>query len=101
MKDHLIPRNKDSGGLHAWGNVVPACPECNGKKHAREWKDFIIERAGEQAYERHAQMKAFLAQYRYNPKEDLREVATALYDEVGRVARALIDVKEQRLKPKL
>ena len=93
--------NKESLGLHAWGNVVPACYACNATKHGGDWKDFIIERAGDQAGERHARMKAFLAQYGYQPKGDLREVADALYDEVGAIAMALIDTKVRRLKPKL
>jgi hypothetical protein len=31
-RDHLIPMNKESLGLHAWGNVVPACGPCNAAK---------------------------------------------------------------------
>src|SRR5688500_18510758 len=52
VQDHLIPMNKTDLGLHAWGNVVPACAPCNAKKQGREWKDFIVERAGVHASER-------------------------------------------------
>src|SRR4051812_45339885 len=31
-EDHLVPRNTESAGLHAWGNVVPACKRCNDTK---------------------------------------------------------------------
>src|SRR5438445_8889606 len=41
-QDHLIPTNKTSLGLHAWGNIVPACADCNGKKQGSDWRDFII-----------------------------------------------------------
>jgi hypothetical protein len=40
-KDHLIPMNKEQGGLHAWGNIVPSCKDCNGKKQGRDWIIFI------------------------------------------------------------
>src|SRR4051812_12819789 len=48
-QDHLIPMNKSGLGLHAWGNVVPACSPCNAKKQGGDWRDFIIERAGPNA----------------------------------------------------
>lgn len=37
--DHVVPLAR--GGRHAIGNVVPACPPCNGSKHAKtvtEWR---------------------------------------------------------------
>jgi hypothetical protein len=43
-QDHLIPMNKTSLGLHAWGNVVPACGSCNAKKQGGDWRDFVIQR---------------------------------------------------------
>jgi 5-methylcytosine-specific restriction endonuclease McrA len=92
-QDHLIPMNKTSLGLHAWGNVVPACGPCNAKKQGREWRDFIIERAGEHAAERHARMKAFLDEYHYGPSQNLKKVAEDLYDEVGAIAMTLIEAK--------
>jgi len=89
--------NKADLGLHAWGNVVPACQPCNAKKQGGDWQDFIIERAGTQATERHARMKAFLAEYRDQPTQHLRAVAEELYEEVGSIAMTLIDVKIKRV----
>jgi len=100
-QDHLVPMNKSSLGLHAWGNVVPACGPCNATKQGREWKDFMIERAGAEASDRYNRMQAFLAEYRYRPERDLREVAEALYDEVGATAMALISSKIRRLTNQL
>jgi hypothetical protein len=101
-QDHLIPMNKTSLGLHAWGNVVPACQACNAKKQGSDWRDFIIQRAGIDATERHQRMMVFLAQYRYEPPtHDLRYVAEELYDEVGGIAMALIDAKIKRVKATL
>ena len=31
-QDHLMPMNKAALGLHAWGNVVPCCQNCNNQK---------------------------------------------------------------------
>jgi hypothetical protein len=101
VEDHLIPTNKTDVGLHAWGNVVPACRECNAKKQGGDWKDFIIQRAGVDASERHARMQDFLREYKYNPTNDLRQVAGELYDEVGAVAMTLIQAKVKRLKDRL
>ncbi|TXA41425.1 hypothetical protein DKM27_13035 [Mycobacterium tuberculosis variant bovis] len=100
-QDHLIPMNKSSLGLHAWGNIVPACGPCNAAKQGRDWKDFIIQRAGTDASERYTRMQAFLAKYGYQPKGDLREVAETLYEEVGVIAMALIASKIKRLSDTL
>lgn len=97
-QDHLIPMNKSSLGLHAWGNVVPACGPCNAAKQGRDWKDFMIQQAGSQASERYSRMQEFLAEYGYQPTSDLREVAETLYDEIGVIAMALIASKIKRLK---
>lgn len=100
-QDHLIPMNKTGLGLHAWGNVVPACGPCNAKKQGGDWRDFIIERAGPHAAERHARMKAFLDQYGYKPSHDLRDVAEELYEEVGAIAMTLINSKVKRIREKI
>jgi hypothetical protein len=96
VQDHMVPMNKTDTGLHAWGNIVPACAPCNATKQGRNWKDFIIERAGPDAAERHARVKAFLAEYHYSPGADLRVVAAELYEEVGAISMALIRAKIKR-----
>lgn len=101
VQDHLVPMNKASLGLHAWGNVVPACQACNAKKQQRDWRDFIIERAGSMAGERNARVRAFLDHYNYGPSFQLAEVAEELYEEVGSIAMTLIDAKLKRVRAKL
>jgi hypothetical protein len=100
-QDHLIPMNKTGLGLHAWGNVVPACGPCNAKKQGGDWRDFIIQRAGAHAAERHQRMKQFLDEYGYKPTRDLRAVAEELYEEVGAIAMTLISSKVKRIQSKL
>jgi hypothetical protein len=64
VQDHLIPMNKVDLGLHAWGNIVPACRDCSAKKQCGNWQTFIIQRAQEHAHERHSRVLAFLKEYR-------------------------------------
>ncbi|HXQ89696.1 MAG TPA: HNH endonuclease signature motif containing protein [Solirubrobacterales bacterium] len=97
-KKHL---NKKDLGLDAWGNIVPACGSCNSKKHANDWRDFIIERAGPNAAERHQRMQEFLNLYSYAPAYELGSVVADLYDESGAVAMALIHEKVIRTKETL
>jgi HNH endonuclease len=97
-QDHLIPVNKTDLGLHAWGNIVPACQECNAKKHGSDWRDFIVLRAGADARERHAKVHAFIEEYRYAPEFDLRDTAEELYAEVGSIAITLINEKIKRIR---
>jgi hypothetical protein len=101
VEDHLIPTNKTDLGLHAWGNIVPACRECNAKKQGGDWRDFIIERAGVDAAERHARMREFISAQGYAPKQDIGEIAGELYDEVGDIAMTLIRAKIKRVREKL
>jgi hypothetical protein len=98
VQDHLIAMNKLSLGLHAWGNIVPTCAPCNAKKQGGDWREFIIERAGSHASERHARVKAFVDQYGYKPSIDLHAAAEDLYDEVGSVAMTLVRTKIRRLQ---
>lgn len=101
VQDHLIPINKTDLGLHAWGNIVPSCGACNAKKLGSDWRDFIIQRAGVHAAERHGRVKQFLDHYDYRPSVDLRDVAAELYEEVGSIAMTLITTKVKRVRARL
>jgi 5-methylcytosine-specific restriction endonuclease McrA len=98
-QDHLIPMNKTSLGLHAWGNLVPACQDCNAKKQGKEWHAYLVHRAGANAAERYERVTAFRTKYKYDPNPDqLRGVAEELYAEVGSIAMTLVTVKIKRLR---
>jgi hypothetical protein len=101
-QDHLVPMNKTSLGLHAWGNVVPACQDCNASKHGREWHAYLVDRAGASAAERYKRVSDFVQHYRYEPDpNDLRDTAEELYTEVGDIAMTLVKAKIQRVRAKL
>jgi len=101
-QDHLVPMNKTSLGLHAWGHVVPACQDCNAKKQGWEWHAYLVERAGEAAAERYKRVTEFVAEYGYTPDPtDLRDTAEELYAEVGDIAMTLVKAKIKRVRDKL
>lgn len=99
-QDHLIPINRTDLGLHAWGNIVPACRDCNAKKQGADWRDFIIRRAGERAADRHERVSAFLKKYGYKPDADrIRALAAALSEEIAAIGMALIEAKVKHTRP--
>lgn len=92
-QDHLIPMNKESLGLHAWGNVVPCCSNCNNAKQSRPWRVFVKEVAGGLAAARTRRIEEFVEVKNYDPSLDLGEYAGNLYEDVGQVAMTLIDLR--------
>jgi hypothetical protein len=100
-QDHLIPMNKAALGLHAWGNIVPACRTCNAKKQGNEWHAFLASRAGANTAERYTKIESYVKHYEYAPTKDLRTVAEDLYTEVGSITMTLIGVKVARVRDSL
>ncbi len=92
-KDHLIPLNKESLGLHAWGNVVPCCRECNAVKHNENWGTFLRSRSGRKYDVRLRRIRAFQRKYRYSPRLNIQTIASNLYQDVGEVAMTLVELR--------
>jgi len=92
-QDHLIPMNKSSLGLHAWGNVVPCCSPCNNEKQQKPWQEFIVMKAGDFAVERTARIQSFVQLKNYDPRLNLHEFADNLYEDIGAVAMTLINLR--------
>jgi hypothetical protein len=102
--DHLIPTNKENLGLNAWGNIVPACASCNDKKHNKDWIDYINSIATLTSKEKQDNidhLKNYLISMKYNPNLELKEIAGNLYDDVGAVAQALIDLRYKQAEEKI
>jgi hypothetical protein len=97
-QDHLVALNQTDLGLHAWGNIVPSCSECNAVKQGRAWHEVVAERAGPAAAERYQRIREFIDHYEYKPSFDLAKATADLYAEVGNVAMALIRTKIERVK---
>ena len=92
-QDHLIPMNKSSLGLHAWGNVVPCCKDCNNEKQQKDWREFTKAKAGADARKRIKLIEEFVASKNYDPNLNLHEYADNLYEDVGQVAMTLINLR--------
>jgi 5-methylcytosine-specific restriction endonuclease McrA len=96
-QDHLVPINKSRLGLHAWGNIVPVCKDCNSKKADADWKTYLNEVSKVDAVAREARLDFFIRNYRYEP--DLTPIADAveeLYEESGEIIDKLIGLKFSR-----
>src|SRR4051794_31692558 len=39
VEEPFVPMTRAAVGLHAWGNVVPACKACNDAKGGPPWQD--------------------------------------------------------------
>jgi 5-methylcytosine-specific restriction endonuclease McrA len=98
VQDHLVPLNKTGLGLHAWGNIVPSCRDCNSFKQGKPWHEVVAAKAGPKASERYKRIKEFVAKYRYDPPYDLAAATEDLYAESGAVAIALIRTKISRTR---
>ena len=102
--DHLIPTNKDSLGLNAWGNIVPSCSQCNKTKHSKNWENYINsipslnDREKNENIER---IKSYLIEKRYNPNLELKDITNNLYNDVGAVAQTLIDLRYKQAEDKI
>ena len=95
--DHLIPINKTALGLEAWGNIVPACSDCNSTKHSKDWESFLFGIAGEFADQRRKRIEEFVAKYDYSPDvNSIRIAVEELYEESGGIVLELIRLKTNR-----
>jgi hypothetical protein len=105
-KDHLIPLNKESLGLHAWGNVVPCCGYCNRQKHSQNWNSFLRIRSNTTTYNgRKKKIRAFQRKYHYDPNlqqhTNLRTIAANLYEDVGEVSMTLIGLRYKQAEKEI
>jgi 5-methylcytosine-specific restriction endonuclease McrA len=107
-EDHLIPRNRTSGGLHAWGNVVPACKLCNQTKSSSLWTEhlgrLVLEGvvSSSEAADRANAIRAMVAHFGYAPQvSKLLPVVEDLYRHADVQARSLIKFSVSALTPYL
>jgi hypothetical protein len=93
-QDHLVPMNKASLGLHAWGNVVPCCQKCNNEKQQRDWAEFLRSKSSDSEHrKRRKKIADFVKRMNYQPNLHLEVHANNLYQDVGEVAMTLIGLR--------
>lgn len=87
VEEHLVPINRTEVGLHAWGNIVPACKPCNDIKAAKPWRDHpMLDDSRREAIDR------YVLEHGYDPDVvELRVVLGKLYELADRQTRALVD----------
>jgi hypothetical protein len=87
VAEHLVPMNRVSVGLHAWGNIVPACKPCNDIKAGHPWEEHkLLDTA------RRDVISGYITEYKYAPNvAELKIVLAKLYDLTDRQTRALIE----------
>jgi len=100
-QDHLIPMNKSTLGLHAWGNVVPCCQSCNNEKQQKPWQQFLSVKAGRDALSREQKINDFVSSKNYDPTLNLHEFADNLYEDVGQVAMTLINLRYNQAQERI
>ena len=99
--DHVVPINKQYLGLHCWGNIVPACKECNNEKNTSTWEEFLKAKVKDSEHykKRHALVTNYASKYGYNAQKlNLKSVAGNLYEDVGEVASTLIKLRLEQAK---
>lgn len=102
--DHLIPINKEHLGLNAWGNIVPACYDCNKRKHNKNWRDHIMSLPNLTCEEKQTnidRLSNYCNTMKYNPNLELNDIANNLYEDVGAVAQALIELRFRQAEEKI
>lgn len=102
--DHLIAINKEDLGLNAWGNIVPACSDCNKSKHNKNWNDHIMSLPNLTYEEKQTnidRLSNYCNTMNYNPNLELNDIANNLYEDVGAVAQALIELRFRQAEEKI
>ncbi len=87
VEEHLVPMNRGAVGLHAWGNIVPACKSCNDIKGGKPWYEHP-----KLDPRRHEAIASYVTEYGYAPDvTELRIVLSKLYELADKQTRALVD----------
>ena len=101
-QDHLIPMNKASLGLHAWGNVVPCCIDCNNEKQQRHWDEFLRMKVQGKLYQKKKKkIDDFVKKMQYDPTLNLHKYAYNLYEDIGEVALTLIKLRYKQAEKEI
>jgi hypothetical protein len=92
-EDHVAPRNRQSAGLHAWGNVVPTCKSCNNAKRYCSWQELVntLPLSDEQRALVHERIAQLAQDYAYDPDVDaLLPILDQLYRLADQQTRGLV-----------
>jgi 5-methylcytosine-specific restriction endonuclease McrA len=94
--DHLNPLVKDkkfTGWGHVFGNLVPACGDCNQSKGGRPWRDFARESGASES-----QIKRIEAYERQSPTPISQDDLSKLYPDLIDAYERLRNLNEDTLR---
>lgn len=82
--DHVIPINQKSLGLHMYGNLVPACTECNRAKRSKSLGDFLEKHKVRNSVQLKNKIEARAKKFGVTqPSDELEGLVENLYLNVG------------------
>jgi hypothetical protein len=101
--DYLIPVNKSSLGLHAWGNVVPCCESCcSARRQQQTWREFLKLRCDTTDFSARADLiESFAATTMYDLNLNLHVFADTLYEDIGAVVMTLLQLRYKQAEQKI
>jgi hypothetical protein len=91
--DHVVPMNQTSLGQHMYGNLVPACKDCNRAKRSLSLEEFLDKYRIRNATQLKNKIQTRARRYGVTPPSDsLRKLVENLYLEVGNLVSKQADV---------
>jgi hypothetical protein len=91
VEEHVVPMNRKLVGLHAWGNIVPACKDCNNLKSPMDNRGETWHTHPKLNAKRRNRIEDFATKYNYAPiVSDLKVVMEKLYLLTDQHTRALV-----------
>lgn len=102
--DHAIPLSRLQLGEHRLGNLVPACPVCNGEKshlRFRPYLDAKHEHDSREAEMRIAAIEAHMARHRYRPlgdRQEIRDLVEQARQEIAGIAARYLGLMNQAIE---
>lgn len=102
--DHAIPLSRLQLGEHCLGNLVPACPACNGQKSHLRFRPYLEAKYEHDAHEaatRIAAVETHMARHGYRPlgdRQDIRGLIEQARQEIADVAARNLNLINQALE---
>jgi hypothetical protein len=100
VEEHIVPMNRILVGLHSWGNIVPACKDCNSAKTPMDNRGEPWQSHPTLDPKRIANIEKYIKKYRYAPViEELKLVMEKLYRLTDGHTRSLVNFSVVAARP--
>ncbi|HSE10910.1 MAG TPA: HNH endonuclease [Nocardioidaceae bacterium] len=101
--DHAIPLSRLQLGEHRLGNLVPACPACNGEKSHLRFRSYLEAKNDHDpraAERRIAAIEAHMARHSYRPlgdRQEIRDLVEQARQEIAAIAARYVELINQAI----